>query len=224
MPKLEAITNTAHAGANYVSIVPTMLDRIDASMFDVILVGGAKPPAHRPSNTVTTYGSTETGSGIAYDRRALEGVELRIGPSDEVLVRGPMLMRSYRDGTAPVDSEGWLDTGDAGTLTADGTLSVHGRRSEMIITGGENVWPDAVERVLMSDSRVSHCAVFGRSDDTWGQAVCAIVVNTAPINDEELRDLVSAELPRFCVPKHIKFVDAIPQTPGGKVDRRALSI
>ena len=220
----EAITDATRVGATHVSIVSTMLDRIDPSAFDSILIGGAKPPEIRPANAITTYGSTETGSGVAYDGRALDGVELRIGPSEEILVRGPMLMRAYRDGTTPFDCEGWLDTGDAGMFTAEGNLRVHGRRTEMIITGGENVWPDAVERVLLSDSRVRQCAVFGRSDKTWGHAVCALVVSISEITESELRDIVASQLPRYCVPKEIRFVNSLPQTPGGKVDRRALSI
>ena len=106
-------------------------------------------PARRatlPPNVVTTYGMTETGSGVVYDGIPLDGVEVRIA-AGEVHVRCPMLFRCYRDGTSPL-VDGWFATGDGGRLDADGRLVVDGRIGELIITGGENVWPQAVEAVL----------------------------------------------------------------------------
>ena len=132
-------------GATLTSLVPTALARIDSSLFRRIIVGGAAPPADRPANVVATYGMTETGSAIVFDGCALTDVELRIADG-EIHVRGPMLLRAYRDGTDPRTTDGWLPTGDLGALDADGTLSVHGRRGDLIITGGENVWPAPVEQ------------------------------------------------------------------------------
>ena len=131
--------------------MPTALARVDPTAFRTVLVGGQAPPPDRPANVIATYGLTETGSGIAYDGVPLDGVEIRI-VDDEIHVRGPMLLRAYRDGDDPKDADGWLPTGDAGSFE-DGRLSVHGRIGDLIITGGENVWPVAVERVLAHPPR-----------------------------------------------------------------------
>jgi o-succinylbenzoate---CoA ligase len=78
----------------------------------------------------------------------LEGVDVRLDAGGQILLRGPMLLRCYRDGTVPVDPDGWLPTGDLGRWLPDGRLHVDGRRGDLIITGGENVWPEAVEAAL----------------------------------------------------------------------------
>ena len=138
----------AAVGATLVSLVATALRRIDPSIFRTIVLGGSRPPADRPPNTVTTYGMTETGSGVVYDGVPLDGVEVRLDDDAEVWLRGPMLMRCYRDGSSPFDADGWLPTGDLGRWLDDGRLHVDGRRGDLIITGGENVWPEAVEAIL----------------------------------------------------------------------------
>jgi O-succinylbenzoic acid--CoA ligase len=110
----------------------------------------------------------------------LDGVEVAVDEDDgSIMLRGPMLLRCYRDGTDPKHSGGWLTTGDVGQLDADGRLVVHGRRGDLIITGGENVWPDPVEQVLRTVSGVADVAIAGRDDDEWGQRVVALVVATA---------------------------------------------
>ena len=87
-----------------------------------------------------------------------------------------MLFRGYRDGTSPL-VDGWFATGDAGHLDADGRLVVEGRIGELIITGGENVWPQAVEAVLAAHPAVRDVAVAGRPDAEWGEVVVAYVVS-----------------------------------------------
>ena len=122
-PDPHALEVMAAEGATHVSLVSTALARIEASWFERILLGGAAPPEGLPSNVVTTYGMTETGSGIVYDGRTLEGVELAISDSSEdfgeILVRAPQLARSYRDRplpsvTGPDGTDGWFPTGDLG--------------------------------------------------------------------------------------------------------------
>ena len=190
---------------------------------DCIVLGGSAPPVDRPANAVATYGMTETGSGVVYDGHALPGFELRI-ETGEILVRGAMVATSYRDGTPVVDAEGWLHTGDLGALD-DGVLTVHGRRGDMIITGGENVHPDPVERRLRQHPAVADAAVVGRPDPEWGQRVVAVLEVTpgesAPTLDE-LRDWVRAELPTWSAPKALEVVDALPRTSLGKVRRAAV--
>jgi O-succinylbenzoic acid--CoA ligase len=233
LPAFDADTVMAAAkerGATLTTLVPTALARIDPLAFRRIVVGGAAPPKVLPPNAVVSYGLTETGSAIAYDGRALEGGEIRV-VDGEVHLRGPMLLRAYRGGGHPVegfdpkDADGWFATNDAGELDADGRLVVHGRRGELIITGGENVWPTSVERVLDLHPGVVEVAVLGRDDPEWGQVVVAIAVPTDPTDPptlDELRDHVKRELPAFCAPRVLELTDQLPRTLLGKVDRQAL--
>ncbi len=204
--------------------MPTALGRIDPSIFRRIIVGGSAPPAGMPANCHASYGMTETGSAVVFDGRALPGVELRV-VDGEVQVRGEMLLRAYRDGTDPRTPDGWLPTDDAGALAADGTLTVHGRRGDLIITGGENVWPAPVERVLQGLPGLVEVAVVGRPDPEWGHVVTAVAVATDPASPptlDELRDAVRAVLPAYCAPRRLELVDALPRTLLGKVRRRGL--
>lgn len=208
------------AGATLVSLVPTALARIDPSSFRLIVLGGSRPPADRPANTVTTYGMTETGSGVVYDGRPLDGVGVRISDEDEILLRGPMLMRAYRDGSSPLDEEGWLPTGDLGRWLDDGRLHVEGRAGDLIITGGENVWPEAVEKALLDHPAVAEVMVRGRPDDEWGQMVEAVVVpaGTPPTLDS-LRAHVKERHPAHMAPRHLEIVTRLPRTTLGKLRR-----
>jgi o-succinylbenzoate---CoA ligase len=220
-----AVEREARAGATLVSLVPTALLRIDASLFRVIVLGGSRPPPERPSNTVTTYGLTESGSGVVYDGRPLDGVEVRFTAEDEILLRAPMLLRCYRDGTDPKDADGWLPTGDVGGWAEDGRLRVHGRRGDLIVTGGENVWPDPVEARLGAHPAVAEVVVAGRDDDEWGQRVVAFVVPRASVGSpslDDLREWVKAELPAWCAPRELVLRGEIPRTALGKPRRDAL--
>ncbi|KAA0234396.1 MAG: putative 2-succinylbenzoate--CoA ligase [Acidimicrobiales bacterium] len=220
----------ARAGSTHISLVPTMLRRIDPSLFVRILLGGSAIPEDRPVNTVASYGMTETGSGVVYDGLPLNGVEVRIGSAGptpgEILVRSHTLLRCYRDGTDPKDSAGWFRTGDVGHLAAgDRRLVVEGRADELIITGGENVWPQPVEEVLRSDPRVRDVAVVGRPDEEWGERVVAMVVPQDPRSPprlQDLRRLVKERLPAYSAPKELLLVDALPRTTLGKLRRGEL--
>jgi O-succinylbenzoic acid--CoA ligase len=202
------------------TLVPTAFARIDPALFRAIVLGGAPVPGELPANVVTSYGLTETCGGCVYDGRPFEGIEVRVAGDGQILVRGPVLLRSYRDGTDPKTSEGWLATGDAGALDDEGRLHVHGRLTDLIISGGENVWPAAIERVLRRHPRVGEVAVGGRPDPEWGERVVAWVI-AAPVSDpptlEDLRSLVKAHLPAPSAPRELVLVDDLPRTPSGKV-------
>lgn len=208
------------ARATLVSMVGTQVLRSDVSRFRVVVVGGSAPPRDLPPSCVTTYGMTETGSGVVYDGVPLDGVEVRA--NDGTLdIRGPMLLRTYRDGTDP-KVDGWLPTGDAGEIV-NGRVVVHGRIAEMIVTGGEKVWPGAVEAVLRTHARVADIAIAGVPDAEWGQRVVAHVVPAGdPPTLDGLRDAVKAVLPAWCAPKELVLHDAIPRTALGKVRRGEL--
>ena len=216
------------SGATLVSLVATALARIDPSRFRIILLGGGPAPVDRPANTVTTYGMTETGSGVVYDGRPLEGVGVRIAADGEILLTGPMLARAYRTATTDLSldlRDGWLATGDIGHLDDDGRVTVAGRRREMIITGGENVWPHVVEAVLATHPAIADVAVGATDDPEWGQAVTAHVV-VAPDRPapslEELRDHVRSQLPAYAAPRRLVIVTEIPRTALGKIARSRL--
>jgi o-succinylbenzoate---CoA ligase len=220
-----AVHDAVCAGANLVSLVNTALRRVDPAWFRAILLGGAKPPDDPPPNAVTTYGMTETGSGCVYDGVPLDGVEVRIDGAGAIGVRAALLLRSYRDGTVPLDSYGWFRTGDLGEWGADGRLVVHGREGDLIVTGGENVWPDPVEAIVGRLPGVAEVAVAGVPHPEWGHEVTAFVVpvdGAEPTTLDALRDAVRAELPSWCAPRRLELVRELPRTALGKVQRAAL--
>ena len=219
----EAAMQAAREGVTLTSFVPTAMARVDTSLFRRILVGGSAVPADRPTNAVATYGMTETGSGVVYDRHPLDGVEVRV-VDGELQLRCPMLLRCYRDGADPRTSDGWYPTGDAGAFD-DGLVQVFGRTGDMIISGGENVWPVAVERALADVPEFSEVAVVGRPDPEWGHLVTAVVALASGARApslESVRDVVKATLPAYCAPRAIEVVDALPKTALGKVRRHEL--
>jgi O-succinylbenzoic acid--CoA ligase len=207
-----------------VSLVPAALRRTDPARFYKILLGGSAAPPDLPPNVVTTYGMTETGSGVVYDGVALDGAEVRIADG-QVHLRGPMLLRCYRDGSVPLNKDGWLPTGDVGEIDATGRLKVMGRLSELIITGGENVWPAAIEKVLCQHKGVAEVAVSSRPDRQWGERVVACVVPTDAANQpraEELHALVREQVAPFAAPRELVLVESLPKTSSGKLRRQAL--
>ena len=219
------VMTAARNGATLTSLVPTALARVDASLFRRIIVGGSAAPASLPANCRMSYGMTETGSAVVFDGEALPGVELRI-VDGEIQIRGDMLLRCYRDGTDPRTDDGWLPTNDAGEIDDAGVLTVRGRRGDLIITGGENVWPTPVEEALARLDTVAEVAVIGRPDPEWGQVVTAVIVATDPDHPpalESLRDAVKAVLPSFCAPKRLEIVASLPRTALGKVERGTLA-
>jgi O-succinylbenzoic acid--CoA ligase len=194
---------------------------MDVSRFRRVLLGGAAAPGAVPPNVVRTYGMTETGSGVVYDGVPLDGVEVRIDEAGAIALRGPMLLRCYRDGSESKDAEGWLATGDIGTWDGQ-RLSVHGRAGDLIVSGGENVWPAAVERVLVGVAGVAEAAIIGRPDPDWGQRVVALVVPTdgsAPPTLESLRAAVKEQIGPWAAPKELELVASLPRTALGKLRR-----
>lgn len=217
----EAYDAAAREGATLVSLVSTALQRVDNTKFRTIVLGGARPPKDRPANTVTTYGMTETGSGVVYDGVPLENVDIEIRESI-IYLKAPMLMRVYRDGVSPLTHDGWLRTGDIGAFE-NGRLTVEGREGDLIITGGENVWPEDVEAAIRTSPMVTDVCVAGVPDDEWGQLVTAwIVANEQTPSLEDIRSHVKETLPAHCAPRHIEIVSEIPRTSLGKPKRAEL--
>ncbi len=221
----DSVTAAATNGeATLTALVPTALGRINPALFRAILVGGSAVPAERPANVIATYGMTETFSGVVYDGWPLQGVQMRV-QDGEIQLRCEMLLRCYRDGTNPLTADGWFATGDSGEISPEGKLNVFGRRGEMIITGGENVWPTAVEKSLATAPGVGECAVIGRPHPHWGEAVVAVVLPTDGENPpqlEALRDHVKEDLSAYCAPHELEIVRDFPRTALGKIQRHLL--
>ena len=227
LPRFDAaeVIRAADAGATLVSLVPTALKRIEPSRFRRVVLGGTRPPLHLPVNAVTTYGMTETGSGVVYDGRPLDGVEVRIDDAGGIHLRAPMLLRCYRDGVVPIDADGWFATGDVGRWV-DGNegprLHVDGRRGDLIISGGENIWPDAVEALLATHPDVAEVMVRGADDAEWGQLVEAVVVpveNERPPSLDDLRNHVKSADAAYMAPQRLTLATALPRTALGKPRR-----
>ena len=212
------VKNAALAGATHVSLVPTTLQRIDPTMFNTILLGGAAAPQNLPNNVVTTYGMTETFGGIAYNGLPLDGVEVRI-VNESIELKSPSLFRTYRGNDAERRTSDWYETGDKGAF-ANNLIRVFGRKDDMIITGGENVWPNAVEKVISAFPGVEQVVVSGIEDEQWGQRVVAWIVSPreAAPTLEHIRQHVKTQLPSFCAPTELRVVKEIPMTSLGKVD------
>jgi O-succinylbenzoic acid--CoA ligase len=226
---VEAVLQAASDGCTHVALVVTALQRINPLLFQRVLLGGSAMPSPLPSNAVATYGLTESCGGVVYNGFPLTGVEVDISSDGEVLLRTPTAMRTYRSTLATssscLDSDGWLHTGDLGTLGDNGRLTIHGRRGDLIISGGENIWPESVESVLLEHPGVADVGVAGVDDHEWGQRVVAWIVPAAnaSVSLQELRDYVATSMPRFCSPREIFIVETLPRTALGKLQRHLLS-
>jgi O-succinylbenzoic acid--CoA ligase len=228
-------------GVTLVSLVSTQLLRLLEAEVDLlplraVLVGGGPVPEDvieeaigRGATVVQTYGLTEAASqvttlepGQAQRKlgsagRPLLTTHLRI-QEGEILVQGP----TVAPGTA--DEDGWLHTGDLGSIDEEGFLYVTDRLGDVIVSGGENVLPAEVEEVLLRHPGVADAAAVGRADAEWQEAVTAVVVlrNRASVSAEELRAHCAAELAGYKVPKQVEFVAELPRTASGKLIRREL--
>lgn len=236
--------------ARYAALVPTQLhralaaadDRLPAALsgladLDAILVGGAAtPPALLERGRalglrlVTTYGSTETAGGCVYDGVPLAGVQVAL---DDGVVRlaGPTLAAGYTAPAGPVgdgagfveiDGRRWFRTADLGRWGPDGRLEVLGRRDDMLVVGGHNVAPAAVEHVLAELPEIAEACVVGVPDERWGQVPVALVVRGSAAPElERARAAVMRTLGSAAAPRRLVEVAALPLRGPGKIDRAA---
>jgi fatty-acyl-CoA synthase len=150
------------------------------------------------------------------------GVELPPNTPGEITVRGPNVFSEYwgnEEATRQALHDGWYRTGDIGRRDADGYFWVHDRKKNLIISGGENIYPAEVERVLLEHPDVVECGVIGRPDPRWDEVPVAYVIRRAgcSVEAENLKAHVLTQLARFKVPRDIVFVDDLPRTALGKV-------
>lgn len=152
-----------------------------------------------------------------------DGKECAVGETGEIVVKAPGKMLGYLsrpDLNAKAFTDGWYHTRDMGFLDEDGYLTISGRADDLIISGGENIYPGEVTNVIMRlNEDVSEVAVYGVPDDTWGEHVKASVVLTpeSKLTVEELKAFCKANMPSFRVPKEIEFLSSLPKNPSGKV-------
>ena len=221
----EATIDAAARGVTLVSLVTRALNQVSAELFRIVLLGGGAPPPDRPANVIATYGMTESGSGVVYNREPLAGVEIDIDPSGEIMLRGPMLFRAYRHDPNPF-ANGWFATGDIGHWGDDGRLVVEGRRGDVIVTGGEKVWPGPIESLLAQRDDIAEIALIGRADPDWGHRVVAVVVPARPASPPtlgSLRTTVKARFGPWCAPRELELRSELPRTSLGKIRRTDLT-
>jgi len=235
----DAVARELQEGATHASLVANTLARVLEKSADfpevIVAVGGG--PVPRPLldrareaglRVVQTWGMTETcsmatceppeGADGATAGPPLPGFEIRID-SGEVLVRGPAVMRGYL-GQEPLRGR-FFRTGDLGELDGRGRLTVHARRTDLIVSGGENVYPAEVESALLAHPDVREAVLLPAPDDRWGQVGVAYLVTSA--SDDELREFLRARIARYKVPARFVRLPELPRNAAGKVDRLRLS-
>jgi acyl-CoA synthetase (AMP-forming)/AMP-acid ligase II len=155
-----------------------------------------------------------------------QGVEVGPDVPGEILVRGRHIMARYwnrREATAETITDGWLHTGDVAVRDADGFVYIQDRMKDMIISGGENVYPAEIEDVLLSHPGIADVAVLGMKSVKWGESPLAVVVRAdSGLDEAAVLAHCDGKLAKFKLPKQVVFVDTIPRTPTGKVLKRDL--
>jgi acyl-CoA synthetase (AMP-forming)/AMP-acid ligase II len=163
-------------------------------------------------------------------------VEVRVGSAEsecapgergEVLVRGKNVTPGYwgrPDATAAALIDGWMHTGDIGVWDEDGFLYIVDRKHDMIISGGANVYPSELEEVLHEHPAIAEAAVVGIPDETWGETVVAVVARRpgAELSEKDVIDYCAERLAGYKKPRRVSFVDALPRSAIGKVDKPSL--
>ena len=154
-----------------------------------------------------------------------DGTDCDPGESGEVLLRGPNIMVGYwnrPEATAETIVDGWLHTGDAGILDQDGYLTIVDRIKDMLISGGENVYPAELENVLLGHENVADAGVIGVPSKTWGESPLAVIVKKDDVSAEDIMEYCNGKLAPFKRIKVVEFVEVIPRNPSGKILKRVL--
>jgi fatty-acyl-CoA synthase len=198
---------------------------------------------------LNSFGSTETGSGsimrpekvrekpasaglapFHHEIRVVDdaGVDVALGQVGELVVKGPLRMKEYwrnPQATAEIIKDGWIHTGDLARLDEEGFLYIVDRKKDMIISGGENIYPAEIENVLAVHPKIQEVAVIGQPDESWGESPCA-VVRPKPgetLTTEDIIGFCQGKIGRYKIPKRVILTDQpLPRTPAGKVLKHVL--
>lgn len=187
------------------------------------------PEDHNPDEISKKMGSVGKPLwGVELKVIGEDGNELPVGSIGEISTRSDKNIKSYWDlpeaTQETIDNEGWLRTGDAGYLDDDGYLYIHDRVKDMIISGGENIYPAEVENAVFSHADVADVAVIGVPDEKWGEAVKAFVVlkEDASPDEKSIITFTRSRIASYKCPKSVDFIQALPRNPSGKILRREL--
>jgi fatty-acyl-CoA synthase len=243
----ERVTTMMGVPANYLfmSQEPRFANA-DLSSLRLAVVGGAPMPealldvwAERGVAIVQGYGLTEAAPNVLClapeDARRKSGyagkpypyVMCDLSTEGELLVRGPNVFPGYwrnEEASEAAFRDGWLLTGDVAERDDEGNYRIRGRLKDMVVSGGENVYPAEIEAVLHEHPAVADAAVVGVPDERWGEVCIAFVVLEHPASEEELRQHCSDRLARFKVPKGFRVVDELPRNSMGKIQKSLLKV
>lgn len=155
------------------------------------------------------------------------GQDAKPGEVGELMLRGPVVMKGYwnmPEQTHTSFTDGWFHTGDLAKVDEEGYFYIVERKKDMLITGGENVYPAEVEDVIIGHPKVGEVGVIGIPDDRWGESVCAVVVPLLgqTVTAEEIQGFCTGKLAKYKIPKSVVFVDELPRNPSGKILKRIL--
>ena len=232
----EVVSSVRSVGLGGTSVPPSLVERIQREYGATVSVAYAQSecpmitstlPAADPVAVATTVGVPVPHTELRIIRE--DGTVADRGEVGEVIVRTPLTMTGYWDmpeATAEVlDADGVLHTGDLGSVDDDGVVRIHGRAREVIIRGGENIYPIEVEDVLLRHPAVDSAAVLATPSDRWGEEVAAVVKVAAgqTLDADALEEHAGRSLAHFKVPRHWRFVDEMPLTASGKIRKVALT-
>jgi acyl-CoA synthetase (AMP-forming)/AMP-acid ligase II len=154
-----------------------------------------------------------------------EGRDVAPGTPGEIVIKGDQVLMGYwknPEATKQSFFDGWFRSGDVGRWDEDGYLYIVDRKKDMILTGGENVYPREVEEVLYQHPAVADAAVIGAPDPKWGEKVVAVICRRSDVSGDELIAFCRERIASYKKPRHVVFVDALPRNASGKVLKREL--
>lgn len=248
----DGVTIVSVVSAMLSKVLQTQIDAYPTTFRCMLLGGGPAPLPllekckEKNIPVYQTYGMTETASQIVtlsseymltkigsagkplfHSQLKIEkdGQPVPANEVGEIVVKGPTVTSGYlnrEDDTAKTIKNGWLYTGDLGYLDEDGFLFVVDRRSDLIISGGENVYPAEIEATLLAHPNVIDAGVTGISDETWGHVPVGFVVTKSYVGEQQLLDFCQVRLARYKLPKRIYFVNELPRNGANKLLRREL--
>jgi len=154
-----------------------------------------------------------------------DGMVVPVGEKGEICTRGYSVMRGYWNDDErtreTIDEAGWLHSGDIGVMDSEGYMQVVGRIKDMLIRGGENIYPREVEEFLYTHPKIAEVQVFGVPDDKMGEEVCAWVMLHPghQLSEKELKDYCQGQITHFKIPRYVRFVEDFPMTVTGKLQK-----